>query len=274
MSKTYDLSKKKKKSNGREFTEREKSLLKLLIVFAVFVFFGYYGVIPGSKAYRESKRQLESVKYIKNEYQRKAMRLDALTSYKERLIDELHTEAGSFYSMMRSDEVDALVTGIAVKKGLFIDALSVSPDAVPASLTHYAYSSGTVAERDFDLMGSNFKVETAEEEAKRNQFDLSSEITNRVLDFSETVTQSLGADYSGLLSSITSEEEAVPEKTFDGVYVNHVSLVATCTEDEYTGFIDYVYANYPSIRIVQYEFDPAEGKLANFNVTLEVYMAG
>ncbi len=273
--KTKDLGRKKKSSGRRDFTEREKSLLKLLIVFAVFVFFGYYGVLPGSKAYRDSKRQLESVKYIKNEYNRKSIRLDGLNSYKERLNEELYKEAGNFYSMMRSDEVDALITGIALKDGITISSLSVSADVVPASISRYQYYSGTISERDFDLMSSNFAVETAEEEAQRDKFDLSSEITSKVMDFSETVTQNLGADYSDLLSSISlEEEETVSEKTFDGVYVNHVTLVASCTEKEYMSFVNRVYADYPSVRIVKYDYDPKKDEIENFIIDLEVYMAG
>ncbi len=264
---------KKDKKLTRELSNREKRLLKLLILFAVFVFFGYYGVLPASKVFRDNKNKLESVKYVQNEYNRKSLRLNSLVSYKERLAEELTEASEGFYPMMQSYEVDRLITGIALDGGFDIQSLSVSPEAAPASLQMYQYSTDVFEPSDFDMINQTFTVETAEEEAARNQFDLSSEIKDKVLDFSATITENMGTDYSGLLNQLDGEEEEETGPTFEGVYVNNVSLLATCSMSEYEKLVDKIYEEYPSIRIVDYAFQPNANE-GEFIIDLEVYMAG
>ncbi len=260
---------------SRELTDREKRLLTLLVLFAVFVVFGYYGVLPGSKVFKESKNKLQSVEYVKNEYNRKSLKFNSLATYKEHLTEELKTESEEFYPMMESYEVDRLITGIAKKGGLSVTALSVSPYPSPASLTHYQFSESVTETDKYDMIGQTFTVETAEEEAARDKFDLSSEIKSKVTDISASISEAMGTDYSGILSELDTKEEEAVTVSFDGVYVNNVSLSANCSFEAYEKLIDKIYEEYPSIRIVSYEFSPeADNSKGELMINLEVYMAG
>ncbi len=270
----YESGEKKVKKNKRTLSDREKKLLNLLLIFSIIVVLGYYGVVPGSRVYFDAKKNLKSVTYVRDEYEKKASKITSLYDYMSRLKKKLLSESDVFYPAMTSDQTDALITGVALKCGLKIESLDVNPDAYPASLTAYQYAPVLDKTSDFDTKSGVFAVETAEEAAAKDKFALDSEIKNKVIDFSESVAEKLGDDYTDAYSLLKGSDEEDESISFEGVYVSKVNITASCSDEAYKKFVNTVYEKYPSIRIAGYDYTKSdEGESGIFTIELEVYMA-
>lgn len=123
-----------------QMTDRDKKLLIFLFVFVIVVGIGYWGIYPQIKA-------IDEIKEDKIKQEDKMFRDDMKVAELLFLIDENEeleaniTEARShFYPIMTSDQVDKMLTGMALDYNLQAYDLDIRMPNKEASLEAYQYS--------------------------------------------------------------------------------------------------------------------------------------
>ena len=101
-----------------EITERDKKLLLFMAFFVIVLGFGFFVIRPLSQADAELKIELENQQELMMETQQKLVMLPAMESSLVKTQEELEEAAKDFYPVMKSQEIDRLLTGIVVSKGL------------------------------------------------------------------------------------------------------------------------------------------------------------
>jgi len=123
-----------------KMTERDKKLLIFLSMFVVVVGIGYWVLLPIVKNIKETEQQIEDARFEKQENDIKISMLPMLESETEDLEKEIVTARADFYPMMTSDEVDKMLTGIALDYNLNAFDLDILMPDEESSLDAYQYA--------------------------------------------------------------------------------------------------------------------------------------
>ncbi len=120
-----------------EVTERDKRLLSFLLALLVAAACIFLGIIPLHKANMEMKNKLESVKAEVEEKHRRIAGLAQIKSVNEELRGKLQTVREPFYPKMESQEIDRILTEMALEYGLSIKRMEIRMPAEPFKLLPY-----------------------------------------------------------------------------------------------------------------------------------------
>ena len=128
-----------------EITERDKKLLLFMAFFVIVLGFGFFVIRPLSQADAELKIELENQQELMMETQQKLVMLPAMESSLVKTQEELEEAAKDFYPVMKSQEIDRLLTGIVVSKGLESRQMTITMPQSELKLEPY-YASAAAAQ--------------------------------------------------------------------------------------------------------------------------------
>lgn len=123
-----------------QMTERDKKLLIFLSMFVVVVCVGYWVLLPIVKSIHETDQQIEDAKMLKQENDMKINMLPILETDTNNLEVQIEEAKKDFYPMMTSDEVDKMMTGIALQYNLNAFDLDIYMPSEESSLEAYKYA--------------------------------------------------------------------------------------------------------------------------------------
>lgn len=101
-----------------EITDRDKKLLLFLAIFVIVVVFGFFIIRPLAETDAALKEELAVQEELQIRTQQKLMLLPSMQANVEKTEEELAAAAKDFYQVMKSQEIDKLLTGIALSWGL------------------------------------------------------------------------------------------------------------------------------------------------------------
>ena len=101
-----------------EVTERDKKLLLFMAVFVIVVVFGFFIIRPLAETDAALKDELVMQEDMQLRTQQKLMLLSSVEANVEKTEEELDAAAKEFYPVMKSQEIDKLLTEIVLKWGL------------------------------------------------------------------------------------------------------------------------------------------------------------
>lgn len=144
-----------------EITERDKKLLLFMAIFVIVLGFGFFVIRPLSQADAQLQIELESQQELMMETQQKLIMLPAMESSLEKTQEELEEAAKDFYPVMKSQEIDRLLTGIVVDKGLESRQLTITMPKGELQLDPF-YASAAAAEESMAQAASGEDGSTAQ----------------------------------------------------------------------------------------------------------------
>ena len=126
-----------------------KLLACVLIIFFAFRFF----VFPGIEKHQNLTSQKDTLTYQKEEMQQTISSKAATEQFIEKQKDNLSESAEGFYEVMENQQLDELLTGLALQHNLFPVSLNISQAVagVPG-----AYQSGTTSSDSADTESNSF----------------------------------------------------------------------------------------------------------------------
>lgn len=126
-----------------------KLLACILIIFFAFRFF----VFPGIEKHQDLISQKDTLTYQKEEMQQTISSKAATEQLIEKQKDNLSESAEGFYEVMENQQLDELLTGLALQHNLFPVSLNISQAVagVPG-----AYQSGTTSSDSADTESNSF----------------------------------------------------------------------------------------------------------------------
>lgn len=101
-----------------EITDRDKKLLLFLAIFVIVVVFGFFIIRPLAETDAALKEELAVQEELQIRTQQKLMLLPSMQANVEKTEEELAAVAEDFYPVMKSQEIDKLLTGIVLSWGL------------------------------------------------------------------------------------------------------------------------------------------------------------
>lgn len=144
-----------------EMTQRDKKLLMYLGLFVVIVCFGYWGVRPLIKGITETDEAIIEAETEKEINELKILELPMLEMENEELEENIVKARQSFYPMMTADQIDKMMTGMALDYNLYAYDLSIAMPKEEARTESYKYA----VKSDFeeDIIEEDVKSTTVED---------------------------------------------------------------------------------------------------------------
>lgn len=192
-------------------------LLKLLACVLIIFFSFRFFIFPGIEKHQDLISQKDTLTYQKEEMQQTISSKAATEQLIEQQKDNLSESAEGFYEVMENQQLDELITGLALQHNLFPVSLNISQAVagVPG-----AYQSGTT---------SSNSTNTESLENTDNIENTENSESSESSDFSDLTANS--NNYVPYLSTVT------------------VSVTLQGTEEQIRELIDDVAKNYPGIQI-------------------------
>ena len=233
-------------------TKRDKILLYVVSMFAFIVLFVRFLLIPGIENHQQAAADLTEAQDAQIAMQDTIMKAGFNANTKNTNWGELQSANALYYSILTSDELDTLVTGLELSHSLQPTSLNIGQPATQ-NLSWYiasesagqgaAPSAGTTAAVTADDVGT-----TAEGNAILQQI-LASDL---ILDY----------DQPGYYRSVA------------------VSFCCTGEDSDFLSMLDDLAANYPSVQLVSFSIDTrsfadTDGSAVTataFNVSLNVIL--
>lgn len=121
-----------------EFTERDRKLLKVLLLFLTAALYFRAGILPLHRASRDLKAQRESVEAQAEETQKKLAGLAQMISVYGENQEILRTLQETVYPMLESHEIDRILTSLAGRWHLSIRKLEIQMPEDAAVIPAYS----------------------------------------------------------------------------------------------------------------------------------------
>lgn len=239
-------------------TERDKKLLGLTACLAILAVFGVHLIRPALAEHEALGSEYEAALQKQQEYQ---AQIDARAALDDSIAQNeaaLKTAGEPYYPAgLETRQMDDIITGIALKNGLFPQSLTLT-EAVPGAVRAYL----AVQEQAED--GSAAPAEDADQ-------------TGEAPDAPQTdgsAAPAEGADQTG--------EAADAPQTDGGVYIGTATLSAQGDVSQWLHFLDEVERSCKGLRVTNFsisDYDYVENNTQAVNTslitgTLEIYLCG
>lgn len=238
-------------------TERDKRLLGLTACLAILAVFGVHLIRPALAEHEALKSEYEAALQKQQEYQ---AQIDARAALDDSIAQNeaaLKTAGEPYYPAgLETRQMDDIITGIALKNGLFPQSLTLT-EAVPGAVRAYL-----AVQEQAD--GSAAPAEGADQ-------------TGEAPDASQTddsAAPAEGADQTG--------EAADAPQTGGGVYIGTATLSAQGDVSQWLHFLDEVERSCKGLRVTNFsisDYDYVENNTQAVSTslitgTLEIYLCG
>lgn len=239
-------------------TERDKKLLGLTACLAILAVFGVHLIRPALAEHEALKSEYEAALQKQQEYQ---AQIDARAALDDSIAQNeaaLKTAGEPYYPAgLETRQMDDIITGLALKNGLFPQSLTLT-EAVPGAVRAYL----AVQEQAED--GSAAPAEDADQ-------------TGEAPDAPQTdgsASPAEGADQTG--------EAADAPQTDGGVYIGTATLSAQGDVSQWLHFLDEVERSCKGLRVTNFsisDYDYVENNTQAVSTslitgTLEIYLCG
>lgn len=239
-------------------TERDKKLLGLTACLAILAVFGVHLIRPALAEHEALGSEYEAALQKQQEYQ---AQIDARAALDDSIVQNeaaLKTAGEPYYPAgLETRQMDDIITGIALKNGLFPQSLTLT-EAVPGAVRAYL----AVQEQAED--GSAAPAEDADQ-------------TGEAPDAPQTdgsASPAEGADQTG--------EAADAPQTGGGVYIGTATLSAQGDVSQWLHFLDEVERSCKGLRVTNFsisDYDYVENNTQAVSTslitgTLEIYLCG
>lgn len=239
-------------------TERDKKLLGLTACLAILAVFGVHLIRPALAEHEALKSEYEAALRKQQEYQ---AQIDARAALDDSIAQNeaaLKTAGEPYYPAgLETRQMDDIITGLALKNGLFPQSLTLT-EAVPGAVRAYL----AVQEQAED--GSAAPAEDADQ-------------TGEAPDAPQTdgsASPAEGADQTG--------EAADAPQTGGGVYIGTATLSAQGDVSQWLHFLDEVERSCKGLRVTNFsisDYDYVENNTQAVSTslitgTLEIYLCG
>ncbi len=121
-------------------TERDKKLLVGMLLFVIVVAIGYWGILPQAKKYIKLESKIEKEEDEKKINQLKLVNTGTVSIQADDYENKIAERKDEFYQVMKSSEIDRMMTELASDRGLDIYDLSFTMPGNPTARTAYQYS--------------------------------------------------------------------------------------------------------------------------------------
>ncbi len=118
-------------------TERDKKLLRLVACLAIIVIFGMYLIRPAIANHETLQNEYDAAEQKQQEYQTQIAALATIDDIIAQNEAALNTASEKYYKGdLETRQMDDIITGIALKNGLFPQSLTLT-EAVPGAVSAY-----------------------------------------------------------------------------------------------------------------------------------------
>lgn len=235
-----------------EFTAKDIKLLKVMFTLLIVVLMARFLIFPAIERKQNLDFELDEAKIRQEEMQYRIDGIETSRAMVEKTRTELLDASADYYGLMEQQEIDELVTGLALKHELFPSRLDIG-EFTDASLAPYLYSAGGLkgaagidsAETDVGAAGTTVGQSNVEEAA----------------------AEAAGQMESGASTTDTAGEQAdAAVQTGSGAgdtgaarYIKSVDATITLLgeEEKVLALIDDVETNYPSVQIRSFDISRA-----------------
>ena len=121
-------------------TESDKRLLTGMLLFVIIVAIGYWGILPQVKRYRKLESKIEKEEDEKKLNQMKIANLGLIEMQAEEYEQKISERKDEFYQIMKSSEIDKMMTEMATDSDLDIYELNFTMPSSPTERMAYQYS--------------------------------------------------------------------------------------------------------------------------------------
>ena len=122
-----------------ELTQKALFLLKLSLSVLIIFFTIRFAVMPGISRYQENILKRQELREIMAEMQDAIDKTPEKTKLAEEKLEELRQASKDYYEIMENREMDGIITGLALKHGLFPVSLTLE-QAAPGIADPYRYA--------------------------------------------------------------------------------------------------------------------------------------
>lgn len=186
-------------------TERDKRLLVGMLLFVIIVAVGYWGILPQYKRYKKLETKIEQEEEEQKLNKMKIANLAMIDMQAEEYEQKIAEKKDEFYQVMKSSEVDKMMTEMASNRGLDIYELSFSMPSSPTERMAYQYSDlynrqqdmmreyNAASDEDSDLS----KTESDDKGEDEKDVDLKSKTASNQSGSADLMTEMMGAEEGG-----------------------------------------------------------------------------
>ena len=249
-----------------ELTKRDKKLLILLGIILVVTGFVFLAIKPLAVRLKETKANLEKEEELREINQKKISLYSDLADYDDALHKKIEKNVEDFYEMMTSEEIDRMLTDMAL---------------------------------GYHLEARNLDIQIPEEEEKLEPYVFSEAAKNKLENDSgyESISGAAGMyDVEAMMEekSMLSEDakdtqeeetEAIEEDTLTfGIHTAQISMQLSGSEENLKAMLENLLKKNKSLRLTGYSFDRNYNVYAGeylgsvvrtenvLNITMEIYM--
>ena len=204
-------------------TKRDKILLYVVLMAAFIVLYIRFLLIPGIENHQQAAADLAEAETAQTTMEDTIMMASANAAMKNANWGDLQTANGDFYTLLSSDELDTIITGLELDHNLQPTSLNIGQPTTQ-SLSYYVASENA-----------------GQSAAPSSTDDLTSADTT--------------AEGNAILQQILTAD-LVPAYDMPG-YFQTVSVTFSCTGDssDFLALLDDLAANYPSVQLTTFSLD-------------------
>ena len=249
-----------------ELTKRDKKLLILLGIILVVTGFVFLAIKPLAVRLKETKANLEKEEELREINQKKISLYSDLADYDDALQKKIEKNVEDFYEMMTSEEIDRMLTDMALGYHLEARNLDIQIPEEEEELEPYVFSEAAAnkLENDSGYESISGAAGMYDVEAMMEEKSMLSE------DAKDTQEE---------------ETEAIEEDTLTfGIHTAQISMQLSGSEGNLKAMLENLLKKNKSLRLTGYSFDRNYNVYAGeylgsvvrtenvLNITMEIYM--
>lgn len=244
-------------------TENDKKLLTGMFLFVIIVAIGYWGILPQVKRYKALESKIEKEEDEKKLNQMKIANLGLIEMQAEEYEEKISERKDEFYQIMKSSEVDRMMTEMATDNHLDIYELKFTMPSSPSERMAYQYSSLYQRQKE---MKDNYKETEDDESDSKKSSDKDDDD-----DSSSKKSKSLNKSTAEFMDEMMGEEEGGYQPNTD-IYAVPITMTVGGDLEDLDKFIDDIIAIDKKVLLVGYswgEFRDVIRRDANGNIIRE-----
>ena len=219
-------------------SDKDQKLIVFVIIFAIVALGLYYGVRPALKSMTEIKSEIEDEQENQSINKLKVAQLPMLEMTREDTEEKIKEKRKEFFDMFTSDEVDRMLTGMALSHKLYSYDMNIIMPSSPRQLDAYQYSTLYETLKYAEAFDKTEKEKQQEEEAAAKKKTTTSELD----EIEEAVSEE------------SSDTEGDSKYTNTGVYAVEVKMTVGGSSEDLQAFLNELINYDKRIFIKQYSW--------------------
>lgn len=219
-------------------SDKDQKLIVFVIIFAIVALGLYYGVRPALKSMTEIKSEIEDEQENQSINKLKVAQLPMLEMTRGDTEEKIKEKRKEFFDMFTSDEVDRMLTGMALSHKLYSYDMNIIMPSSPRQLDAYQYSTLYETLKYAEAFDKTEKEKQQEEEAAAKKKTTTSELD----EIEEAVSEE------------SSDTEDDSKYTNTGVYAVEVKMTVGGSSEDLQAFLNELINYDKRIFIKQYSW--------------------